>query len=694
MPSFLNYLDYGLLVCVPKTVCIENQRLGVLLRLLQLLILWVFLRGFIQNEADLYRFTPLDGFQSFWTENYLSRSIQHRRLDDKFCQNASNIEYHWDQKEYVYKPEGCTDLMPGDEAIKGESTLFVPTFFRDQTIEQRSGDQKCDALRKCCEPIQTSDIKACKEEAKLEGSYAEETYLGKKTCTCTSQKSYFIRGANAVRITISAGVTIGEGKGRKIYMAATKKDNILTVVEHYRTRRKKHNVSGKALLDTQDTEGRIRPASAQRHHKVPLQTSPVTLSVDSSGYIFNASKSNQGAMRREPLTLATHEYAPNVSEVIQRQRYVGDVVSNEDEDDVGRTDTDGVGASSRWKTPVSSIMEQMQRMLLASSSKRDEQPKVSKRFEPGSLLSMTLEEWLQHAEVVNENGETKPFNDTVGHDSLLDVKNKAVRRGVNGKDDYPPFRLSGMELDIELKFFNKQMHSQQDHDGTLLQVRVLGKGTWQSRRTSYQLEPFDPHTGDGMVIFRTWYGVTVRFRTGGTWGTLCFFPVLRALSALIVYLQLPGVFVGFLAMYVLGPASNYYMGSSSETLSIKKRFTGLCARGIGWGLAFQARQGESDANMSWDSSKLADLIEQTMRSEKETSRQVAEKAASMMIEQYGSKLSDSLSVSDLCRAALESESMSYEDASPLYEPGTKLGILQRILLPQEVFQEESEAQPS
>jgi len=113
-------------------------------------------------------------------------------------------------------------------------------------------------------------------------------------------------------------------------MAATKKDNILTVVEHYRTRRKKHNVSGKALLDTQDTEGRIRPASAQRHHKVPLQTSPVTLSVDSSGYIFNASKSNQGAMRREPLTLATHEYAPNVSEVIQRQRYVGDVVSNEE----------------------------------------------------------------------------------------------------------------------------------------------------------------------------------------------------------------------------------------------------------------------------------------------------------------------------------------------------------------------------
>ena len=78
-----------------------------------------------------------------------------------------------------YHATGCTDLMPQDEWGKMESSMYIPTFFRDTWIKQNAGKTPCQHLKDCCG---TAAAKGSKCKARLghgsgvflaKGKYAE-----------------------------------------------------------------------------------------------------------------------------------------------------------------------------------------------------------------------------------------------------------------------------------------------------------------------------------------------------------------------------------------------------------------------------------------------------------------------------------------------------------------------------------------
>lgn len=587
--------DY-LYAFTPRSVVIKNRRLGLFWRLMQLVtivyLVWTLTRDL---EWAMQVETP-EGFHDQWIDTSSNSYFSALNLDNArpHCSQPEKLWYKWSD-DYVYHPKGCIALNEGDIWKKeGESATFIPTYFEDTWVEQASGTKECSRLAKCCADG------TCFGNRKV-GVFKNTTHIstakGSATCRCEAEASYFVKGVTGLPMYLSSSYVVASpGKERLSGSTNRAQDNLIVFVQN--------NAPDLQPGSKKSEKENELPVSAVEESKVPVsgRRAPpadhdASLLVESSGKLHTyASK------RSQKRTLA--------SEMVQRLSGEGRRTSESmDGNKALKRSQHQHGSLSLPTADISMMRAETSRpqqsnveSLREGSSKPHQKqegksttvssPFFATRFEPGSAVGMSLERWLEHAEVTDGDLAGKPFYQSkVGDKSLLDSSNTEVRPNVGSDSElkHPPFRMTGVELTLDVSFENQAYHGIEGVDGVVMKVKVMARGGWHSRPITHVQIPLDPESGRTKFLHRYYYGVSCKIKSTGKFGSWSVFAITAALSSVIAFWQVPGAIITVIALYLLGSASLVYYGAAMDTVHVDEQLTGMSLRALATYYTFQNR---------------------------------------------------------------------------------------------------------
>eukprot|EP00439_Symbiodinium_sp_Y106_P043735 s3072_g5.t1 len=188
-------------ITLPKTVRIENRRLGWLMCILKVTTLvWsaVFL---FWMRAYSNSVVPSGGsFLELWIEPAAEVPAADSSLN--YCTDPAQYDYNYSER-FSYRMSGCEHLPFGESYVKGEATLFFPTSV-DDTYVMTFGSGKC------FDHVNASAV----AEAELLCQQAGGTlfYLRSRTssaggiaCECRRQRSFFAAVPEKQRFLLTHG---------------------------------------------------------------------------------------------------------------------------------------------------------------------------------------------------------------------------------------------------------------------------------------------------------------------------------------------------------------------------------------------------------------------------------------------------------------------------------------------------------
>jgi len=587
--------DY-LYAFTPRSVVIKNRRLGLFWRVMQLVTI-LYLAWTLTADLDwaMQVETP-EGFHDQWIDTTSENYFTELGLDDArtHCLHPEKLWYKWSD-DYVYHPKGCIALNEGDIwQKKGESSTFIPTYFEDTWVEQASGTKECAGLEKCCADG------TCFGNRKV-GVFKSKTHIstvkGTATCRCEAEASYFVKGVAGLPMYLSSSYVVASpGKERLSGSTNRAQDNLIVFVRNHagdfqpesKTSEKESKVPVSATDESKGSVSATRAPPADHDSSLLVESSGTLHTYDSkqsqkrtvaseivqrlSGRGRRTSKSMDGA---KPLKRSQHEHdsLSLPAEEISIMRA-----------ETGRTQ----------QRNVESLREASARPHQKQEGKSTitNNPFLATRFEPGSAVGMSLERWLEHAEVTDGDLAGQPFYENkVGGKSLLDVSNTEVRSntGPDSERNHPPFRMTGLELTLDVSFENKAYHGISGVDGVVMKVKVMARGGWHSRPATHVLIPLDPESGRTKYLHRYYYGVSCKIKSTGKFGTWSVFAITAAMSSVIAFWQVPGAIITVIALYLLGSASLVYYGAAMDTVHVDEQLTGMSLRALATYYTFQNR---------------------------------------------------------------------------------------------------------
>eukprot|EP00392_Amoebophrya_sp_AT5.2_P009150 g9178.t1 len=128
---FCEWIDPFLrLVYLPKEIVIENRRLGIVHRILQIAVgIWVGFNIF-HSRAWTQDYVPVHGIVELWSSTGSSSSF-----DDatslKHCTDFSYYAYQW-SASFRYAPTKCLKLPEGENQSKLGNKMYIPTYAHDK----------------------------------------------------------------------------------------------------------------------------------------------------------------------------------------------------------------------------------------------------------------------------------------------------------------------------------------------------------------------------------------------------------------------------------------------------------------------------------------------------------------------------------------------------------------------------------
>merc|ERR1719433_1862244 len=91
-----------------------------------------------------------EGFQSYSadprSEEYRARKLKDNSLP--FCREKNHGTYVAKNGD-SFSSRGCVSVLDDETSIKGDNSIFIPTYFRDTWTHQTSG-KDCTLLKLCC----------------------------------------------------------------------------------------------------------------------------------------------------------------------------------------------------------------------------------------------------------------------------------------------------------------------------------------------------------------------------------------------------------------------------------------------------------------------------------------------------------------------------------------------------------------
>jgi len=227
-------------------------------------------------------------------------------------------------------------------------------------------------------------------------------------------------------------------------------------------------------------------------------------------------------------------------------------------------------------------------------------------FEPGESVELTMNEWLDLAGVDLD----KPFNDQPRNF-------EGTLKGLNGTGaditDYPHPRLSGVRLNILVRYFNydlhKDVHSAMGDDTVYAIVTVSPILGWFSKGhdITYRAEPtdltdpIDASDGKPEGYFHDMYkyGILFDIQQTGLIGQLDPVFIILTLTSGLVLLGVAGTIVNLVAKFGLGELSKNYKLFIQEECDIELEAARFTAQSIVASRAFKVADKDGEGQLDF-----------------------------------------------------------------------------------------------
>ncbi len=232
-------------------------------------------------------------------------------------------------------------------------------------------------------------------------------------------------------------------------------------------------------------------------------------------------------------------------------------------------------------------------------------------FEPGESVSLTMKEWLELAGVDLD----KPFDEQPGNfeGTLEGLKGSGSDGSMDNSTDYPHPRLSGVRLNILVRYFNydlhKDVHSAMGDDTVYAIVTVSPILGWFSKGydITYRAEPtdlsdpIDASDGKPEGYFQDMYkyGILFDIQQNGLIGQLDPVFIILTLTSGLVLLGVAGTVVNLVAKFGLGELSKNYKLFIQEECDIELEAARFTAQSIVASRAFKVADKDGEGQLDF-----------------------------------------------------------------------------------------------
>ena len=232
-------------------------------------------------------------------------------------------------------------------------------------------------------------------------------------------------------------------------------------------------------------------------------------------------------------------------------------------------------------------------------------------FEPGESVSLTMKEWLELAGVDLD----KPFDEQPGNfeGTLEGLKGSGADGSLDSSTDYPRPRLSGVRLNILVRYFNydlhKDVHTTMGDDTVYAIVTVSPILGWFSKGQdiTYRAEPtdlsdpIDASDGKPEGYFQDMYkyGILFDIQQNGLIGQLDPVFIILTLTSGLVLLGVAGTVVNLVAKFGLGELSKNYKLFIQEECDIELEAARFTAQSIVASRAFKVADKDGEGQLDF-----------------------------------------------------------------------------------------------
>jgi len=619
-------------------VVVKSFNLGICWRVLQILLGCSCLYNYAQDPS--LSVATVEPETMILNQAYVDEAYFNATFADKesmICQSAGSFIWSFQRDAITHRPSLCADLDEGETLFATPSEVFIPTFSQDKWYESSAGTD-CDRLKLCCNQGNCfgDDTRLFTEFKYLN----HETMLGQQICECSGQRDFFVKGPQAVKISLSGVYSrdvpgIGFKTGSTFIRSGNTPQYVLIPRSKYG-----HGMShiNEYLYQNKgnDTDQPIDLHTTENHKifkgkmKIPgivLQTRPAARTVRKEG------RQVKSTMKRANSSAKT-----------------ASLLSDDGDQEV---------ASTVGKTVQFGIINEESFTFIPA----------------GEELSMTLESWMEHAYSMLDDTsliDLKPE----GANSILDAYNRRTFKSKNNRTDpYPTFRMSGLLLQAKVSFQNHEVHRLRGQNSIIAKVTVSSSpGSWQTKDRTYVISPLNPNTGKLRMMKRRLSGVRIQVITTGELGTWSISLFVRFAASTLVVMALPSAIIAFICTYLLSSASAVYYAYANAQLCLDENPFQLGLKAMFSQLTFDehAKTYTTDDGEEFKGYTEEDLnillVEATRSLETPVTPQEMETVIQKMFQLHDPTRSGVMTSERLSYLALGNDPYDMSDASAIYTP--------------------------
>lgn len=198
---------------MPKALLIENAKLGILHRLLQVFAVAFIGYDLISHRAWQKFAKPTDYGLEVWTVSARDRGLTN--LDDTMhCIDPTSLQYTYSEL-HSYEPDHCRELIDGERIVKANTDLFIPTFLQDDYVSRASGTTACEALEVDCQAKNRTFRTWRRRQEHVDGSggssLTAEAEAGVLGCECRLKAEVFVMSPEQEMIHFNHGYEVDFG---------------------------------------------------------------------------------------------------------------------------------------------------------------------------------------------------------------------------------------------------------------------------------------------------------------------------------------------------------------------------------------------------------------------------------------------------------------------------------------------------
>jgi hypothetical protein len=246
----------------------------------------------------------------------------------------------------------------------------------------------------------------------------------------------------------------------------------------------------------------------------------------------------------------------------------------------------------------------------------------------------------------------------------------------------PKLRITGADLRLEFRYYNKKHDHHVDFDGIVCKLRVSVEPRWNSWvRMAYSSVP-DPDSGVGSFRYRKSFGVILHVGASGVFSYFLYTELITAIVSALVILGLPAKIIELVAAYGIGMISTIYRKAQAQRLNILKLACGVSSRLVVGVDAFRAFGGDPDKGC--DEKAFMDRMRMAFQTEDDLGKDELQVLTGVVLSQMnrdkdGSDTNKAISMSEFLNCLTSEEPMSHQDLAKVFDKDRKRCINERLL---------------